>query len=199
MELKIPPVKGVVHKVANGDTISVISSTYGVPAETILSFNGISDPKYLQIGDEIIVPGGKFIPKKSQSTVNIARNTFSHLPDYGDYLMIPTTGIKTQGYHGRNGIDIANVIGTPIYAAASGIVTNSASSGWNKGYGNWIEITHPNGLVTRYAHNSVILVNKGDYVEKGQLIAKMGTTGLSTGPHLHFEVHGGVNPAAKLK
>lgn len=85
-------------------------------------------------------------------------------------------------------------VGTKIYAAASGKVIKSYSGGWGGGYGNHILIQHPNGVVTMYAHLSKNLVWRGEYVKKGQLIGKMGSTGRSTGPHLHFEVRGAYNP-----
>jgi murein DD-endopeptidase MepM/ murein hydrolase activator NlpD len=100
----------------------------------------------------------------------------------------------------HRGIDIAAPIGTPVHAAAAGVVEFSA---WNSGgYGNMIDIRHPDGTVTRYAHLSRSLVRAGQQVEQGDQIALVGSTGYSTGPHLHFEVHlpnqGTVNPIAYL-
>jgi murein DD-endopeptidase MepM/ murein hydrolase activator NlpD len=89
----------------------------------------------------------------------------------------------------HNGIDIANKVGTPIYAADNGKVELSAS-GWNGGYGNTILINHGK-LKTRYGHLSRLYVKAGQTVEKGQVIGEMGSTGRSTGPHLHFEVLSG--------
>ena len=117
----------------------------------------------------------------------------------------PAQGVLSSGYGWRwgrmhHGIDIAGPIGTPILAAASGVVITAE---WHTGgYGNLVEIEHSDGSITLYAHNNRILVNAGDQVEGGQLIAEMGSTGFSTGPHLHFEVHlpeeGSVNPLAYL-
>lgn len=117
----------------------------------------------------------------------------------------PAKGVLTSGFGWRwgrmhKGIDIAGPVGTPIVAAASGVVV---SSGWNSGgYGNLVEIEHPDGSVTLYAHNNRLLVNEGQWVQQGQQIAEMGSTGFSTGPHLHFEIHpsgqGAVNPMAYL-
>jgi murein DD-endopeptidase MepM/ murein hydrolase activator NlpD len=117
----------------------------------------------------------------------------------------PAKGVLTSGYGWRwgrmhKGVDIAAPIGTPIAAAAAGEVI---SAGWNSGgYGNLVKIKHPDGSVTLYAHNSRILVRSGQMVEQGDLIALMGSTGYSTGPHLHFEIHppgqGAVNPIAYL-
>jgi murein DD-endopeptidase MepM/ murein hydrolase activator NlpD len=117
----------------------------------------------------------------------------------------PAKGVLTSGYGWRwgrmhKGIDIAGPIGTPIMAADSGVVTYAE---WNDGgYGYLVEITHADGSETVYAHNSRILVQKGQKVERGEQISEMGSTGFSTGPHLHFEVHpagqGAVNPMAFL-
>ncbi len=125
-------------------------------------------------------------------------------PTMTGYLW-PAQGVLSSGYGWRwgrmhHGIDIAAPIGTPIVAAGSGVVITAE---WHTGgYGNLVEIQHPDGSITLYGHNDRILVNKGDQVEGGQLIAQMGSTGFSTGPHLHFEVHlpeeGTVNPLAYL-
>ncbi len=117
----------------------------------------------------------------------------------------PAEGILTSGYGWRwgrmhRGIDIAGPVGTPIFAAAPGVVTYA---GWNDGgYGNLVEIEHPDGSLTVYAHNSRVLVNEGQQVAQGDQISEMGSTGRSTGPHLHFEIHpngqGAINPMALL-
>lgn len=117
----------------------------------------------------------------------------------------PSQGILTSGYGWRwgrmhKGIDIAADVGTPVVAAAPGVVTYAS---WNDGgYGNLVEITHSDGSVTVYAHNDRILVQEGQEVEQGEQISEMGSTGFSTGPHLHFEVHppgqGAIDPMAFL-
>jgi murein DD-endopeptidase MepM/ murein hydrolase activator NlpD len=100
----------------------------------------------------------------------------------------------------HKGIDVANNVGTPIVAAASGRIS---FAGWHDGgYGYLVEITHNDGSTSLYAHNSRILVRLGDSVEQGQTISQMGSTGRSTGPHLHFEIHspgqGAINPLQLL-
>jgi murein DD-endopeptidase MepM/ murein hydrolase activator NlpD len=120
-------------------------------------------------------------------------------------LIWPAKGVLSSGYGPRwgrihRGIDIAAPVGTPIMAAASGEVI---SSGWSPGgYGYLVKVRHSDGSVTLYAHNSKLLVRKGQMVEQGQQISAMGSTGRSTGPHLHFEIHpngrGAVNPIAYL-
>lgn len=117
----------------------------------------------------------------------------------------PTSGTLTSGYGWRwgrmhRGIDIAAPTGTPVMASATGTVE---FAGWNNGgYGNLVEIRHPDGSLTRYAHNNRLLVRAGQQVAQGQLIAEVGSTGYSTGPHLHFEIHqpdqGTVNPVDYL-
>ncbi|MGD1948195.1 MAG: peptidoglycan DD-metalloendopeptidase family protein [Leptolyngbyaceae cyanobacterium] len=126
-------------------------------------------------------------------------------PDYFNGYIWPTRGTLTSGYGWRwgrmhRGIDVAGPVGTPIVAAAPGVVEKA---GWNSGgYGNMVEVRHADGSMTRYAHNSRITVRSGQRVAQGQHIADMGSTGYSTGPHLHFEVHlpnrGTINPMAML-
>lgn len=127
-----------------------------------------------------------------------------HPGKFSGYIW-PTKGVLTSGYGWRwgrmhRGIDIAGPIGTPIVAAAPGTVI---TSGWNSGgYGYMVEIQHADGSITLYAHNNRLLVREGQHVEQGEQIAEMGSTGYSTGPHSHFEVHlpgqGAVNPMAYL-
>ena len=130
-----------------------------------------------------------------------------YLPDnpiFNGYMW-PAKGTLTSGYGWRwgrmhKGIDIAAPIGTPIMAAASGEVI---FAGWNSGgYGNLVKLRHRDGSVTFYAHNHRVMVRKGQKVRQGQLIAEMGSTGRSTGPHLHFEIRpngsNAINPIARL-
>ena len=100
-----------------------------------------------------------------------------------------TYGWRRDPFHGvssvHEGLDFAAVTGTPILAASGGIVRTAT---WKNGYGNLVEIDHGEGLLTRYAHARVLLVKEGELVRRGQMIARVGSTGQSTGPHLHFEV-----------
>ena len=125
----------------------------------------------------------------------------SHIPS-----IWPTTGEVTSPYGLRwggtdfhPGMDIANDMGTPIVATADGVVDYA---GWNSGgYGNMVDIDHGNGIMTRYGHASQVVVTTGQHVKRGQLIAYMGSTGFSTGPHVHYEVHvngNRVNPISYL-
>ena len=138
--------------------------------------------------------------------------SWPQLPDFGNLrrpelsgFIWPAKGSLTSGYGWRwgrmhKGIDVANSVGTPIVAAADGRVV---FSGWSSGgYGYLVELAHIDGSKTRYAHNSRLLVRKGMQVRQGTPIARMGSTGRSTGPHLHFEIHrpgrGAVNPIRVL-
>lgn len=146
-------------------------------------------------------------PQQETETPSQPRLVIPNLEERGGEMPIPgfiwpARGVLTSGFGRRwgrmhKGIDIAGPVGTPIVAAADGIVI---SAGWNAGgYGNLVRIRHFDGTITLYAHNSKILVRRGDYVTQGQQIAKMGSTGFSTGPHLHFEIHPrGVRPMDPL-
>ncbi len=202
--LRIPPISGVVHKVVSGDTATSLAKKYGADADRIIAYNRLPKDGSLSSGDEIIVPDGKLASAPNVAgvakgvAVSVA-SQFTHLPDLGDYFLKPTTGTITRGgaIHGRNGIDIANLYGTPILAAAGGVVAIADSDGYNGGYGKYVKIIHPNGTETLYAHASKLLVAVGEEVTRGMKIALMGSTGRSTGNHLHFEVHGAKNPLIK--
>ena len=194
--LKIPPVSGIIHTVKSGDTISTIAKKYGVETDTIITYNSLPQDGKLQINDELIVPDGKM---KTAGIATRPTPSFAHLPNLDNYFSHPTNGLGriSQWLHGRNGIDIANSYGTAIYAAADGTVVGANGSGWNGGYGLFVKISHLNGTDTLYAHMSKVLVASGETVQKGQKIGQMGSTGRSTGSHLHFEVHGAKNPLAR--
>ncbi|MEM6449904.1 MAG: peptidoglycan DD-metalloendopeptidase family protein [Cyanobacteria bacterium P01_D01_bin.105] len=156
-----------------------------------------------------------YIPAQRPSTGQVVSPDMPILPDADEFLpeapsyfngyIWPARGTLTSGYGWRwgrmhRGIDVAGPVGTPIVAAAAGIVERA---GWNSGgFGNLVEIRHPDGSLTRYAHNNRLNVSTGQTVRQGQQIAEMGSTGYSTGPHLHFELHpsdsGAVNPMAYL-
>ncbi len=199
--LTILPSSGVSHTVSSGQTLGQIASLYGVDANRILTVNGISNANQLRIGAKLIIPGGnKIIAQTTSGRIGstataslsgikkLIPGPSSAVIPAGDRMAWPTSGHRiTQYFSWRHtGLDIANKIGTPIYAADDGVVT---TMGWNRGgYGNQIIISHGGGKQTRYAHLSAFSVNVGQKVSKGQYIAAMGSTGRSTGPHLHFEV-----------
>ncbi len=118
------------------------------------------------------------------------------LKSLAGYFIDPVPGYRlSQGIHDNNAVDLAIGKGTPIHAAAAGRVL-LARNGYNGGFGNVVIISHPNGTETLYAHQSKIATHTGDTVYQGQVIGYVGSTGHSTGPHLHFEVHGARNPGA---
>lgn len=203
--LKIPPVSGVLVAIKKGDTISKLAKKYEGSEAEIRDFNMIQDETSLAIGTEIMIPNGK-IPQPEQTflavsgrsqeptaSANIKSTKKPANADTGSLaktkLLWPTTGHAITQYYGwrHTGLDIDGNLTSPLYAAYDGVVT---TAGWNSGgYGLQILIKHPNGVVTRYAHSSKLFVKIGDQVTRGQVIAMMGSTGRSTGSHLHFEVY----------
>ena len=199
-QLVILPVSGIEYTVRKGDTPTRIARKYKADVEDILDFNGITDETGLVVGEIIIIPGGKKSVPAYRSTKKVVRGT--NAPAYSGYYIRPITGGRNsrsttknpQGLHGYNAVDLASPTGTPIIASASGRVVVSKNSGWNGGYGKYIVIEHPNGTQTVYAHQSGVIVKRGQWVVQGQVIGYVGNTGRSTGPHIHFEVRGAKNP-----
>jgi murein DD-endopeptidase MepM/ murein hydrolase activator NlpD len=206
--LKILPVTGVEHQVKRGETIYSIAKYYGVDAQNIIDypFNTFSNDETfaLAAGQELIVPEGVKPNDIITGTVNIAR-TVAPIPGVigeGNFMW-PTSGTITQKfswYH--QAVDIANHSNPPVMAAATGTVV---TAGWNGGgYGNYVIIDHGNGYKTLYGHmlNASVSVKAGDKVRQGQRIGTMGSTGRSTGTHLHFEIMssgGKLDPLRMLK
>jgi len=193
--LTILPLDGVKHTVSSGDTIAQISYDYDIDQDTILEYNGMSDGSILSIGDELIVPGGE-IQASTRSTSSAISSLFSTPTSTTStssqatgtgYLLWPTDlRVITQYYGWRHtGLDVDCYYDNYNYASDNGYVT---FSGWNGGYGYVIDIDHGNGIVTRYAHNAALYVSAGQYVDAGDAIGLCGTTGYSTGTHLHYEV-----------
>lgn len=191
-KLEILPVDGVIHTIKKGDTVSSVALKYKGDIEEIIAFNDLPADGFLSEGAAIIIPDGA-MPLPRFYTSNQSQYLTS-LPYYAGYYLMPTTGFNWKRLHPHNATDIANTCGTPIYAAAAGTVAISDEVGWNGGYGKYIRINHLNGTATLYAHNSRNLVVTGASVTQGQQIALMGTTGRSTGCHVHFEVRGARNP-----
>ncbi|MEK7538695.1 MAG: peptidoglycan DD-metalloendopeptidase family protein [Patescibacteria group bacterium] len=197
--LVILPVSGVQHIVKKGDTVPSIAKKYKGSVEEIRDFNDLSVTSVLAIGDVVIVPDGE------EATVSapLGSNTtsrFSALPAYKGYYThpLPTMRKRTQGIHGYNGVDLGAPTGASVVAAADGVVMVSrfrtAGNPWFGGYGNYIVVQHNNNTQTLYAHLSAVYVPVGAQVSSGQPIGEVGSTGKSTGPHLHFEVRGAKNP-----
>lgn len=202
-KLIIPPVSGVIHHVKDGNTVSEIAQKYKAKAEDIISFNDLSNENDIFIGDILIVPNGVMPTPSIQK-----QQAPASVPLASSYFMCPHLACHiSQGLHWYNAIDFSGKCGDPIYAAAGGTIlkvklTNSTSRWAFSGAGNTISILHPNGVVTSYGHIAVSLVNPGDEVSQGQIIALMGGqpgtpgAGMSTGCHVHFGVMGAKNPFA---
>lgn len=209
-ELVILPVNGVLHTVKAGQTLLGIAELYDIPAETIAQQNKVKG-SFLMAGQELIIPAGKPIVTKpvvvaaatsSKSSVQKTNGrTSPPAKPMEEITLAPTSGVLqkpcsancfiTQYFTSSHyALDLQEKGGGPIFAAEAGTVIR-AEYGWNGGFGNVIEIDHGNDLVTLYGHNKELYVKAGDQVQRGQLIAAMGNTGLvygATGIHTHFEV-----------
>ena len=203
--LVILPVTGVRYTVKSGDTLVSIAKKFGADAVDIGNFNGI-DESMVVAGMKLIIPDGEIAvaavvaaPASTKpargilaTTLNATRGTAGQIAYYTAPL---AHYVRTQGVHGYNGVDLAAPIGTPILAAAEGDVLIAKSTGWNAGYGGYVVIKHGNGSQTLYAHQSKVAVSPGQHVGKGQVIGYVGSTGKSTGAHVHFEIRNGIrNP-----
>ncbi|MFN8536746.1 MAG: LysM peptidoglycan-binding domain-containing protein [Thermomicrobiales bacterium] len=222
----IPPVNGTIHHVEDGETLAAIAERYGVKPEQITAFapNGLGGDGTPLPGSDLVIPGGTppappppVIAEPVQSDPAVAppaaapgsapaATPASGTRAVGSFIW-PATGALTTyfgdnpayyGPGGHNGLDIANSLGTPLLAADGGVVI---FSGWQGGLGNAIAIDHENGFVTWYGHANSLAVSAGQRVARGQVVAYMGSTGNSTGSHVHFiVVRNGVyvNPLAYL-
>ena len=200
--LTILPITGILHTVASGDTVLGIAKKYDAVATDMVEFNGLEDSSKLSLGQKLIVPDGYVAPA---TTPRIAPagpvDTSSPAPSAADsvgsgFLWPTTTRHISQSFRwGHTGIDIDNRSRPPVYAAEAGTVE---FAGWLGGYGNLLIINHGSGLATYYAHLDKFYVAKGISVAKGTALGQMGSTGRSTGPHLHFEVRKNGQPVNPL-
>ncbi len=210
-KIDVLPVDGIRHKVKRGETIYSVGKKYGLEesaAQAIVDypFNEFMNDETFELatGQYIIVPGG--IKKDAPAPVKRPSIASSLTPDAGAVsatgnFVWPATGRITQGYKFyHKAIDIANRAAGPILAADSGTVVEAR---WDaSGYGNKVVVDHGNGYLTLYAHLRVIQVQPGQRVSRGNVLGQMGSTGRSTGTHLHFEIRrGGVllNPLSFLQ
>ncbi|MFA5744608.1 MAG: M23 family metallopeptidase [Candidatus Paceibacterota bacterium] len=197
--LIILPVSGTERIIVKGDTLKSLAKKYNADANEIAQYNGLDPLEPLTIGSTIIIPGGEIgtpAPSASPSKPSRTTSTSSNGSLQTGYYRNPVPGgVISQGIHGKNAVDIAAARGTPIHAAAGGTVIISRNNGgWNGGYGNYVVITHSNGSQTLYAHMTNAIVSTGQSVSSGQIIGYVGSTGQSTGSHLHFEVRSASNP-----
>lgn len=198
--LVILPISGLSHTIVKGDTLKSLAKKYNSDATEIAQYNGLDSNTPLAIGTSIIIPGGE-ISSPAPSTKR--KPSFRSEPYLGGsgsaqngFYSNPLPGGRiTQDIHGWNGVDFGAARGTPIHAAAAGTIIVARSNGaWNGGYGNYVVISHSNGTQTLYAHMTHAIVSSGQAVSAGQTIGYVGSTGMSTGSHLHFEVRGAANP-----
>ncbi len=202
--MTIPPVDGVVYTVKKGDTINSIAQKYSAETERIIAFNKLSDADDLHIGESLILPDGeppapvvrKIAPlsklfDSAPSSSSSSKSTGTVVPSgtwvfpTDDHRVTLCYGCKEPWGAPHMGVDLDGTYSTHSYAASDGVVIYS---GPRRGYGNTVEIDHGGGIVTRYGHHSKLLVKAGDVVKAGDTIAVTGSTGWSTGTHLHFEV-----------
>ena len=194
--LVILPVSGVQYTVKKNDTIKGIAKKFSVDITEILQYNGLSINDGLNEGQTIVIPNADYSEtEKPASSVKPIKPKISNTPTYAGYYMRPIEGgRKSQKIHGYNAVDLAASCGTPVMAAAGGDVLIGRGTGWNSGYGHYIVLTHPNGTQTLYAHLSENIATEGWHVTQGQVIGYLGSTGKSTGCHVHFEIRGAKNP-----
>jgi len=189
--LKILPISGINYKIKSGDTLQKVVKEYGGSVQEIINFNKLASASDITIGQAIIIPGGKktvSAPVRISNPTNTSFAADASATINGAKLQWPTNSTKITQYFSwvHSGLDIGNKIGQPIYAAESGKIE---VAGWNNGgYGYYAIINHSGGLQTLYAHLSRIDIKVGQNVSRGQVIGGIGSTGRSTGPHLHFEV-----------
>lgn len=190
--LLILPVSGVRHEVRKGDTVTAIAKRYRANIDDILQFNGLAPDEELTIGEVVIVPDGE-IP--AAAPIGSGPRSLAVLPAYDGFYLRPIIGgRRSRGLHGFNGIDLANACGSPVMAAAGGEVLVVRSSGWNGGYGRYVVIAHPNNTQTLYAHLRDVTMSPNGAVRRGETIGTIGSSGNSTGCHVHVEVRGARNP-----
>ena len=184
-KLKIPSIDGIIYTVKKGDSLSSITEKYKISLEQLLDVNELTS-ETLTAGQQLFLPGAAM----DATSLRNAMGELFRLPisakfrwssPYGNRID-PIAGVKS--FH--TGTDMACPTGTPILAAMSGKVT---TTGLNRVYGNYVIIDHGNGYQTLYAHMSKIIASKGQWVSQGTRIGLVGSTGYSTGPHLHFTVY----------
>jgi len=181
--------------VGEGETLWEIAQTYGISVDAILEINELQNGDVIQSGQRLVIPGGAAdIPRRvTSSRGSVASIAQSFLwPARG--ALSSRFGWRWQRHH--NGIDIAAPYGTQIYAAKAAQVT---FAGWYYGYGRAVIIDHGDGVSTVYGHASRLLVRVGEMVAAAQPIALVGSTGIATGPHLHFEIRVNGRPLNPLK
>lgn len=188
--LTILPVTGVAYTVRKNDTLASIANKYKADPERIREFNHLAGDNDLSVGQVLVVPDGRIVYVPPPAPIYTSGYTAARSYESSGKLLWPVPSKRVTQYFSWHhpAVDIGLPVGSEVEAADDGVVIYA---GWGTGYGNEILIDHNNGLKTRYAHNSRLMVGKGDLVSRGQIISLSGSTGWSTGPHLHFEVYDG--------
>lgn len=188
VELLVPPEEGLVVTLEHGQELTDLMAAYGVGPVEIVRANRITSPADIQPGMLVFLPGVE--PTAALERLAKVREMENRYlwPVQGritSYFGRRNLGMGTSSFH--RGVDVAAPWGTPVTAARSGTVT---FAGWStQGYGYLVRIRHSGGDETWYGHFSTILVSVGEYVRQGDIVGRIGSTGISTGPHLHFELH----------
>jgi len=191
--IKIPDIDGLPYIVRNGDSLESIAEKHGIPLNNILDANNL-DSEIISIGDRLFIPGAKISEydyKKATGTLFLYPTTGRLSSPYG-YRTDPFTGVRRMHY----GIDIANRTGTDVRSTMAGTVVVIADQ--PLGYGKYIVIRHDRGFQSLYGHLDTILVRKGQRISQGQKIGRMGSSGRSTGTHLHFSLYKNNTPVNPL-
>jgi len=194
--LKIPNIDGLVYRVRSGDSLGAIARRYSTDTTRLADANDLGSSTLVP-GQAIFIPGAKLPPSESKRVFGelVAWPLRGAISSYYGYRPNPFTGIRQ--FHA--GLDIVAAPGFPIKAAMDGRV---ADVGYNTVFGNYVILTHADGLQTLYGHMTAYSVAKGQRIAQGSVIGKVGSTGYSTGPHLHFGLfkHGAaINPLKMLK
>ena len=181
---------GILHIIKEGQTLTDISTTYGIPVDDIAEANGIVDRARIFSGERIVIPGATTSLWEAVMQLSRGRETRFIWPLEGEIVSEFGWRIHPvlETWHHHDGIDVDVPIGTLVRAAAAGRVT---FVGDQDGYGTLVTVRHSGGYYTAYGHLSEILVVQGQFVEIGQPIARSGNSGISSGPHLHFEAQNG--------
>ncbi len=186
-KLNILPVDGITYTVRSGDTVGAIARRYNTTIDKILTYNNIASASKIRIHQKLIIPDGKLGYTKVTPTRSIYSSKKPQAStNTGNFIWPNDSRRITQYYHWRHhAIDIGARTGTPIYAPISGRIIKS---GWSTGYGYNVVIDNGRGVKTRMAHASKLYVKQGQLVKQGEVVAAVGSTGWSTGPHIHFEI-----------
>ncbi len=181
--VKVLTMSGLIHKVAPGDEAEAVANKHGVDLIDFLAVNGLQKGQSLPVGEDLILPGAR----PQREAVLAARGELYRWPTRG--RLTSPFGYRWGSFH--SGIDIATSTGTPVVATRAGRVT---FAGWRGGYGYLVILDHGGGISSYYAHLSSIAVRTGQVVDAEALVGRVGSTGRSTGPHLHFEIRVNGNP-----